>query len=323
MGLSARPRRAARGHVRTPSVCCARPGHACVTPARVPLPLQDAPHRGACSPRRHGRARGLLTDLESQRHPAYTLMELEILLARACFAASEGSTTEALAAAHMAADCPPWLVTGVRVLALHTALELGDHTVAGRLFELAGTVEGERAPTAALQAEALATGDGDGLLAAADRWEELGDRLAAADAAASAALVFRRQGRRGSDSTAVARAQRLRDACEGAHTPALTAAARPLPPDRARTRDSHPGRTGPCQPGDRRPARRLGSHGRGAHLPHLQQARRERTQRAQTDPRAAEVISRRRKTSAEIEGASPRMTVWVPGERCASTSARD
>ena len=115
------------------------------------------------------------------------------------------------------------------MLALHTALELGDHTVAGRLFELAGTVEGERASTAALQAEALATGDGDGLLAAADRWEELGDQLAAADAAASAALVFRRQGRRGSDFMAGATAQRLRDACEGAHTPALTAAARPLP----------------------------------------------------------------------------------------------
>ena len=94
---------------------------------------------------------------------------------------------------------------------------------------LRGRWRDERAPTAAMQAEALATGDGDGLLAAADRWEELGDQLAAADAAASAALVFRRQGRRGSDSTAVARAQRLRDACEGAHTPALTAAARPLP----------------------------------------------------------------------------------------------
>ena len=135
-----------------------------------------------------------------------------------------------MAAAHGAADVARrGSSPAYEVLALQTALELGDHTVADRLFELVATVEGERAPTAALQAAALAAEDGDGLLAAADRWQELGDLLAAADAAASAALVFRRQGRRGSDSTAVARAQRLSDACEGAHTPALTAAARPLP----------------------------------------------------------------------------------------------
>ncbi len=175
-------------------------------------------------------ARRLLTDLESQRHPAYTLLEPEILLARAWVAASQGSTSEAVAAAHEAADLARRGASpAYEVLALQTALGYGDHTVAGRLAELAQTVAGERAPTAARQAEALATADGDGLLAAADRWEELGDRLAAADAAASATLVFRGQGRRGSASTAMARAQRLGEACEGARTPALTAAVRPLP----------------------------------------------------------------------------------------------
>ena len=67
------------------------------------------------------------------------------------------------------------------------------------------------------------------MLAASDRWQELGDQLAAADAAAHAAQAFIRQGRRGSASAATAQAQRLGEACEGARTPALTAVAHPLP----------------------------------------------------------------------------------------------
>ena len=90
-------------------------------------------------------ARTLLTDLESQRHPAYTLMEPEIHLARAWVAASEGSTSEAVAAAYAAADVAHHGSSpAYEVLALQTALGFGNHTVAGRLAELAQTVEGER-----------------------------------------------------------------------------------------------------------------------------------------------------------------------------------
>ena len=90
-------------------------------------------------------------------------------------------------------------------------------------------VEGPRAPTAARQAEAMAADDGDGLLAVSDRWQELGDQLAAADAAALATRAFNSQGRRGSAWAATTKAQRLAEACEGAMTPALKALARPLP----------------------------------------------------------------------------------------------
>jgi DNA-binding CsgD family transcriptional regulator len=62
-----------------------------------------------------------------------------------------------------------------------------------------------------------------------DRWQEIGDQLAAADAAALATRAFNSQGRRGSAWAATTKAQRLAQACEGAMTPALKALARPLP----------------------------------------------------------------------------------------------
>ena len=94
-------------------------------------------------------ARELLGDLEADRHPAYTLMEPEIELARAWVVASEGAISEAVVAAHAAADLAHGRSSAAyEVLALQTALGFGDHTVGGRLIELAGMVEGPRAPTA-------------------------------------------------------------------------------------------------------------------------------------------------------------------------------
>jgi DNA-binding NarL/FixJ family response regulator len=175
-------------------------------------------------------ARELLRDLEADRHPAYTLMDSEIELARAWVVASEGAISEAIDAAHAAAALARSRSSpAYEVLALQTALGFGDHTVGGRLAELAELVEGPRAATAARQASAVESDDGDTLVAVSSRWQELGDELAAADAAAAAAQAFLRHGRRGSASAAAARAQQLSEACEGAQTPALTAAARPLP----------------------------------------------------------------------------------------------
>jgi DNA-binding CsgD family transcriptional regulator len=175
-------------------------------------------------------ARSLLTDLETNRHPAYTLMEPEIALARAWVVASEGATSEAVAAARAAADLARMRSSpAYEVLALQTVLGFGDHTVGGRLADLARVVEGPRAPIAVRQAEAMAAGDSDGLLAVSDQWQEIGDQLAAADAAAHAAQALIRQGRRGTALAATTQAQRLAEACEGALTPALAAVARPLP----------------------------------------------------------------------------------------------
>jgi DNA-binding NarL/FixJ family response regulator len=101
--------------------------------------------------------------------------------------------------------------------------------VAARLSELAGAVGGTRAAAAAAHARALAERSGDGLITASEDWESVGDMLAAADAAAQAALAWSRAGRKGSALAAAARAHRLGIACAGARTPAMRAAARPLP----------------------------------------------------------------------------------------------
>ena len=70
-------------------------------------------------------ARVLLADLEADRHPAYTLMEPEIVLARAWVVAAEGSTTQAVAAAHAAADLARMRSSAAyEVLALQTALRV-------------------------------------------------------------------------------------------------------------------------------------------------------------------------------------------------------
>ncbi|SFB28634.1 transcriptional regulator [Amycolatopsis marina] len=175
-------------------------------------------------------ARAVLAELEAERHPAYTLLEPDTLLARAWVAAAEGATTEATAAARGAAALA--LDRGApayEMFALQTAVFFGDRTVAGRLAELATVVRGPRSPAAAAHAAALAEHDGDALMSVSARWEQMGDPLAAAEAAAQAVGAYSRRGLRGSANTAAGRAHHLASICEGARTPNLVAAARPLP----------------------------------------------------------------------------------------------
>ncbi|WP_329082922.1 helix-turn-helix transcriptional regulator [Streptosporangium sp. NBC_01469] len=175
-------------------------------------------------------ARQALADLLAQRHPTLLFMEPEIGLARAWIAAAEGAVSGAVALAHEAAalaagrDQPAH-----EVLALHTAVCFGDRTVAGRLAKLADRVDGPRAPAAAAHAAALAADDGHALHEASLLLEQMGDLLSAADAEAQAVLVHTRHGRRGAALASAARSHRLALACEGARTPALAVAARPLP----------------------------------------------------------------------------------------------
>ena len=76
---------------------------------------------------------------------------------------------------------------------------------------------------------ALATADAAELDAVSRDFEAMGDVLAAADAAAHAATVHRRDGHRGSALTSSGRAQLLAKQCGGAVSPALAAAKLPLP----------------------------------------------------------------------------------------------
>ena len=112
--------------------------------------------------------------------------------------------------------CESWL--------LHDVARLGEPaSVADRLAELAGVCEGELVPAYAAHAEAAAAGDAAGLVSAADRFEELGALLLAAEAATEAAQALRRAGDGRAAAAQMVRAKALSGRCEGARTPGLAA----------------------------------------------------------------------------------------------------
>jgi DNA-binding CsgD family transcriptional regulator len=174
-------------------------------------------------------AEAALRVAEADRHPAYVLVEVNALLAKAWLAAACQRLSQARHFANLAADFARAHGQLAReVLCLQTAAQFDDDAVAERLVELAAVVEGPRAPVAARYARAVRDDDADQLSRASVDFESMGDVLAAADSAAQAATSHRRAGRGGSAMTAAARAARLADGC-GAVSPALTAAQVLLP----------------------------------------------------------------------------------------------
>ncbi len=170
-----------------------------------------------------------LTQTQRNRHPAHAYLESESRLAAAWVAAARGRTSQARDLARAAADFAR--VRGQHapeVVCLQAAIQFGDQDAGARLSELAEVVGGPRAGLVARWAAALSDHDGDALLAVSHHLEAMGDRIAAADAAAHASRVFNQQNRRGPALTASGRADRLITDC-GATTPATQAAAMPLP----------------------------------------------------------------------------------------------
>ncbi|MFL6118487.1 LuxR C-terminal-related transcriptional regulator [Actinophytocola sp.] len=175
-------------------------------------------------------ARRALADMEANRHHGFVYREPEVLLARATVAAAQGALSKAVALAREAAGTARAAgLAAYEVQALQTAVRFGDHGTAARLAELAVLVDGPRARTAAAHAAALAERDGLALHAVSLEWERMGDLIAAADAAAQAAAAHDRWNHAARPRTDAGRAHRLAEACQGARTPAIRAAARPLP----------------------------------------------------------------------------------------------
>lgn len=175
-------------------------------------------------------ARQALVALSAHRHTGFVFRETDVVLARAWVAAAQGASSEARALARDAAGTAAASgLSACEVVALQTAVRLGDHDVADRLTELAAVVDGPRAKVAAAHATALAAADGRALHGVSVWWEEIGDLLTAADAAAQAAGVHDRAGRRGPAGISAARAHQLAQVCQGARTPAVLSAACPLP----------------------------------------------------------------------------------------------
>ena len=151
-------------------------------------------------------------------------------LARAWVAAGQGAVTEAIAVLLSAAErARAEGRFAAEVLCLQTATQFGDRTSAPRLHELESMVEGPRVGVAARFAEALRDADAAELSSVSEEFERMGDLVAAVDAAAQAALVFRRQDKRGSALGCSTRADALAAQCGGARTPALRLASESLP----------------------------------------------------------------------------------------------
>jgi DNA-binding CsgD family transcriptional regulator/tetratricopeptide (TPR) repeat protein len=174
-------------------------------------------------------AAAVLDALDEARRPFRTL-DCERSLARAWLSAGQGAVTEAigtlLSAAETAAAKGQF---AAEVMCLQTAVQFGDHSVAPRLTELVSMVEGPRAKLAARFAAVLAGSDAPALQEVSAEFEQMGDLVAAVDAAAHACSAFRRNDRRGSALGCSARAEALAQRCGGISTPALREVSEPLP----------------------------------------------------------------------------------------------
>ena len=176
-----------------------------------------------------GEAAAALAALDKLRRP-FRLLDFERSLARAWVAAGQGAVSEAstvvLSAAERAAAMGQF---AAEVVCLQTATQFGDRSGAPRLRELEAIVEGPRVGLAARFAEALRDDDAAELAAVSEDFERMGDLIAAVDAAAHAAIAYRRHDLRGSALGCSTRADALAEQCGGASTPALRQASEPLP----------------------------------------------------------------------------------------------
>ena len=176
-----------------------------------------------------GEAAAALAALDTMRRP-FRLLDYERSLARAWVAAGQGAVSEAITVLLSAAErASANRQFAAEVVCLQTATQFGDRSGAPRLRELEAIVEGPRVGLAARFAEALRDGDAAELAAVSEDFERMGDLVAAVDAAAHAALAYRRQGLRGSALVCSTRADALAEQCGGASTPALRQAGEPLP----------------------------------------------------------------------------------------------
>jgi DNA-binding CsgD family transcriptional regulator len=175
-------------------------------------------------------AAATLEAVQHRRHGGWRYLDCEYGIAQAWVMAAQGAMSQAIRTLMTAAE----LAGGngqyaPEVMCLQTAVQFGEGSVAGRLRELEGLVEGPRVGVAARFAQALARDDGQELRAVSLDFEEMGDMVAAADAAAHAAMANRRRDLRGSALDCSVRAKALGKTGGGVRTPALRQVAEPLP----------------------------------------------------------------------------------------------
>ncbi|WP_029114395.1 LuxR family transcriptional regulator [Mycobacterium sp. URHB0044] len=176
-----------------------------------------------------GEAADALAALDELQRP-FRSLDYERSLARAWLSAGQGATSEAITSALSAAErATAKGQFAAEVFCLQTATQFGDRSSGPRLRELEAIVEGPRCGLAARFAEALHAGDAGELQAVSADFENMGDLVAAIDAAALAAVVHRRDDMHGSALNCSTRADDLAQRCGVASTPALRQSSEQLP----------------------------------------------------------------------------------------------
>ena len=171
-----------------------------------------------------------LVKLDQHRHPSWRYLDYEYAIAKAWVVAGQGAISEAVALCLAAAESAREnQQLAPEVICLQTATQFGERSCGPRLRELAEVVEGPRAAVAARFAEALHDGDCAGLSSVSAEFEEMGDLIAAVDAAAHAAIAYRHHDLRGSALGCSARAEALAEQCGRARTPMLRKAVERVP----------------------------------------------------------------------------------------------
>ena len=227
-----------------------------------------------------GEAAASLVALDKTRRP-FRLLDYERSLARAWVAAGQGAVSEAITVVLSAAERAS--ANGqfaAEVVCLQTATQFGDRSGAPRLRELEAIVEGPRVGLAARFAEALRDGDATELAAVSEDFERMGDLVAAVDAAAHAAIAYRRQDLRGSALGCSTRADALARTMRRRQYPGASSVQRALAADRSRTRDRDADRCGIVQPRSCRATDSFPTHRRKPHLPGDGQDRHHQPRRA-------------------------------------------
>jgi DNA-binding CsgD family transcriptional regulator len=170
-----------------------------------------------------GDARATIARAEDLASPASALFTADIALGQAWVAAAHGDLATARSlAASAAGGAEQFDQLSTAVVALHTVVRLGGaETVSGRLRRLATRVDGPLAAACADHGDAVVAGDGAGLDEVAERFDSLGARLLAAEAAAHAAAAHCARGQRARSRVSTASARAALERCGGARTPAL------------------------------------------------------------------------------------------------------
>lgn len=175
-------------------------------------------------------ARDAIAEARECVPPGYLFMQTTHSIAIGWSLVANGCIFDGVATVLAAADQARERDQPTHELACYQAVaQWGDSSRAERARQLADEITLPLANAVARHVEALAAGDGEGLLAAADAYRAIGDRSAAADAAAQAAVAFTGDQQRKRGLYAAAVAKELSEACGGLCTPALRApASQPL-----------------------------------------------------------------------------------------------